>query len=596
MFNIQFLKNLNIPTKVFSAFSVIIVVTIIAGIVTFVNVNSLETSQEEAVQASEINAEFLEMMDGLNNQRQAMLYLLVSSDREAINQYNVAHDLFSRQIIVLKSLTNDNSELKSILLSLEEKAEHWHEDYATQQISLMGQYLTVNQARAIEATGEPRALFDEIRLIKNQFAQIESENLKLAGEQSNSALQTVKITSLLANIFIVLIGIVAAIFFIKIIAKPIKDMTVAMLKLANGENEIIVPCMEFEDEIGSMADAVNTFKENSIQQKIMREEVENNRVEAETERKARNIKEQEALEEERQREVNANRERERRTETMTMLISQYDRDISQSLNVVSGSLNKLKETSELLSETSVNTEKNAGMTASAAEESNANVETVAAASEEMGASVAEIARQMVLTSKKSDEMLNISKASEEIMAGLEVSSSEIGNIVNLINDIAGQTNLLALNATIEAARAGEEGKGFAVVASEVKTLAAQTAQATENISVQVTAVQQQSVRANKIMSEISAGILSVSEMAIAVASAVEEQRSATDEISRNVQEAARGTNEVSQHILSVSEGAQKTKNASVEVNLASDKINDATCQMQKVTSGFLENIRIESQA
>ena len=302
------------------------------------------------------------------------------------------------------------------------------------------------------------------------------------------------------------------------------------------------------------------------------------------------------MEEERQREVNANKERERRTETMTMLISQYDRDISQSLNVVSGSLNKLKETSELLSETSVNTERNAGMTASAAEESNANVETVAAASEEMGASVAEIARQMVLTSEKSDEMLNISKASEEIMAELEVSSSEIGNIVNLINDIAGQTNLLALNATIEAARAGEEGKGFAVVASEVKTLASQTAQATENISVQVTAVQQQSVRANKIMAEISAGILSVSEMAIAVASAVEEQRAATNEISRNVQEAARGTSEVSQHILSVSEGAQKTKSASVEVNLASDEINNATNQMQKVTSGFLENIRIESQA
>jgi methyl-accepting chemotaxis protein len=224
-------------------------------------------------------------------------------------------------------------------------------------------------------------------------------------------------------------------------------------------------------------------------------------------------------------------------------------------------------------------------------EASTNVQTVAAAGEELSSSIHEIGRQAAQSNQITSRAVTLASNTDNRVQGLVKAVDRIGDVVRLINDIAGQTNLLALNATIEAARAGEAGKGFAVVASEVKNLANQTGKATEEITSQIEAIQSATQDSVSAIQEITGTIRQISEIATTIAAAVEEQGSATQEIARNVQQAAAGTQEVAANVTGVSEAAGETGAASTQVLGAARALSQQAEALKTDVTTFLRDIR-----
>jgi methyl-accepting chemotaxis protein len=216
---------------------------------------------------------------------------------------------------------------------------------------------------------------------------------------------------------------------------------------------------------------------------------------------------------------------------------------------------------------------------------------VASATEEMTSSVNEISRQVQTSASIANDAVVQARKTNDSVAELSKAAARIGDVVELINTIAGQTNLLALNATIEAARAGDSGRGFAVVASEVKTLAQQTANATGEISQQIIGIQAATQDSVAAIREIGDTIGRMSEIASTIASAVAQQGAATQEISRNVQQAAHGTQQVSTNITDVERGASETGSASSQVLLAAQSLSRDSRRLKLEVGRFLDTVR-----
>ncbi len=283
--------------------------------------------------------------------------------------------------------------------------------------------------------------------------------------------------------------------------------------------------------------------------------------------------------------------REEEASRIIRLCEQFDRTASESLRAVSSSATEMQATAQQMTATAEETSRQSSSVATASDQATANVQTVAATTEELSASITEIGRQVMQSAKIARNAVAEAEATNETVQGLAEAANKIGDVVDLINDIAGQTNLLALNATIEAARAGEAGKGFAVVASEVKNLANQTAKATEDISKQVSAVQNETTGAVDAIEKIRAIISEVDDIATTISSAVEEQGVSTQEIARNVQQAARGTQSVNENIETVSRAAGETGSAAGQVLNASQEMARQAEGLRGEVERFLQEVR-----
>jgi methyl-accepting chemotaxis protein len=265
-------------------------------------------------------------------------------------------------------------------------------------------------------------------------------------------------------------------------------------------------------------------------------------------------------------------------------------DVKEVVKIVSSASTEMKASAESLAASSEETAVQSTTVAAASEEVTANVQTVASAAEQLAASVHEVSSQVTDSSRISREAVSETERTNLTVQGLAEAAQKIGDVVNLISDIAGQTNLLALNATIEAARAGEAGKGFAVVASEVKSLATQTAKATEDIASQVGAIQGATNEAVSAIQGIGQTIGRINEIATSISSAVEEQSAATAENSRNVQEAANGTQEVSSNISGVSMAANESGQAAGQVLTAAESLAHEGEQMHQKVQEFVDSL------
>ena len=346
------------------------------------------------------------------------------------------------------------------------------------------------------------------------------------------------------------------------VLNPLQAIKSAMLKVANGDLTADAPFADRADEIGALAGALATFKENAV---------EKARIEGE--------------------QRDRNTQATQRQHAVEASIVSFEAQIGEALKALMDAAGQMRSTSDEMSSISLETNTKVTSAAQASEEASTNVQTVAVASEQLSASIGDISRQVTHAADIARRAVDQTKQTDGTVQGLSESAERIGEVVKLINDIAGQTNLLALNATIEAARAGEAGRGFAVVASEVKSLANQTAKATEEISAQIAAVQKVARDAMDAIKSIGSTIGEVSTVATSIASAVEEQGAATQEITRNTQEAARRTRDASNNITGVTSGANATGSAAQNVKSAAEALGERTEQLRGQVDDFLAKIR-----
>lgn len=256
---------------------------------------------------------------------------------------------------------------------------------------------------------------------------------------------------------------------------------------------------------------------------------------------------------------------------------------------VAHTANELERAADAVANSARNATDQTSAVAAAAEQASANVRTVASAADELSASVKEISRQVAGSTEIAGRAVVTADATSDKVRNLSLASQKIGDVVELISNIARQTNLLALNATIEAARAGEAGKGFAVVAQEVKSLANQTAKATAEIGAQINAIQGSTAEAVGSIGDIGGIIKSMDQIATTIAAAVEEQGSATIEIARNVQEAARGTSDVASNAVQLSSSAAMTGSAASQMLAAAKKLGSQAEELRKTAEGVMAN-------
>ncbi|NKB57858.1 MAG: HAMP domain-containing protein [Alphaproteobacteria bacterium] len=412
---------------------------------------------------------------------------------------------------------------------------------------------------AFEVEAEEEKLNHELVALLSEVETFTRKAALTAEEHEKAALQMLVILSAVATV----LGFASTIFVVRrFVSAPLINTVDALNALAQGDTSVDV-AVRSTDEIGQVGLAFQSFKETTIEAQRLKEES------AEAEKRAE----------------------EQRRQDLLKMADDLENSVKGVVESIASAATEMQSSAQGMSANAEQTSKQATAVAAASEEASTNVQTVAAAAEELGASITEISRQISDADQKVQSAVTRSTTATETVSNLSEAAGRIGEVVDLINDIAAQTNLLALNATIEAARAGEAGKGFAVVASEVKSLASQTGTATEEIAQQIGSIQGVVADTSTAIGEIRKEIEDVSHVATAVASAVEEQSAATSEIASNVQQAARGTQEVSSTIGGVSDAAGESGQSAKMVLDATGELSQQAEGLRREMDTFLAGLR-----
>jgi methyl-accepting chemotaxis protein len=386
---------------------------------------------------------------------------------------------------------------------------------------------------------------NEARTLLRQIEERAAAVARTQDEEMGSALDHIQTTAMLSvGVAVPVALILAGLMILLSVIRPLKSLTASLTRIADGKLDQPVPGTERGDELGGMALAVETLKQNSIRARELEAEAAEAREAASRERRA----------------------------TTLQLAEQIESSLGAVAATLGAAATQLDASATTVGQTAIHTQEQTAGAASGAQQASNSVQTVAAAAEELSATVSEIARQVASSAAATGEAADRARATDQTVAALADGARKIGEVTRLIGDIAGQTNLLALNATIEAARAGEAGKGFAVVAGEVKTLAAQTAKATEEVNRQIADIQATTRAAVDAIRGIGEAVDKASTTATAIASAVEEQGAATREIARAANDAAVGTRTVSGGIAGVGDAARDAVTALQEVKRASTEV------------------------
>jgi methyl-accepting chemotaxis protein len=408
-------------------------------------------------------------------------------------------------------------------------------------------------------TGKAKELFEDAKTDLDKLIQIQVKEAKNEFESGQRQYAFVLVISLLLLVGGLSLGVVNGLFTIRAITRPLTRLNETMDNVAQGKfNSRVI--IERDDEIG-----VALRNIQAMQNKL-------------------------GFDREEQKDT-AKRVAQQRKLDMLKLANDFESAVGEIIETVSSASTELEASAGTLTATAERSQELTIVVAAASEEASTNVQSVASATEEMASSVNEISRQVQDSARIAGEAVEQAQLTNDRVGELSKAAARIGDVVDLINTIAGQTNLLALNATIEAARAGEAGRGFAVVASEVKALAEQTAKATGEISQQINGIQAATDQSVVAIKEIGSTIGRMSEIASTIASAVEEQGAATQEISRNVQQAAQGTVQVSSNIADVQRGASETGTASSQVLSAAQLLSRDSNRLKLEVGRFLNTVR-----
>jgi methyl-accepting chemotaxis protein len=410
-----------------------------------------------------------------------------------------------------------------------------------------------SQVAAVKLRAEIRAAAEQLNNRVNEFAKQASEEYLATSNQLMIVAVVGIILGVLAGYLIGQFGIV----------RPINLLKSVMEAFAHNDLTAEIPGADRRDELGDMARTVEVFRKNGLEVVRMRADQL----------------------------VTEKRNSEQRKADMYKLADDFEGAVGEIIETVSSASTELEASASTLTSTAERAQELTTMVAAASEEASTNVQSVASATEELTSSVNEISRQVQESARMAGAAVDQARKTNDRVGELSKAAARIGDVVELINTIAGQTNLLALNATIEAARAGEAGRGFAVVASEVKALAEQTAKATGEIGQQISGIQAATQESVGAIKEISGTIERLSEISSTIAAAVEEQGAATQEISRNVQQAALGTQQVSSNITDVQRGASETGSASSQVLSAAQSLSGDSNRLKLEVGKFLHSVR-----
>ncbi len=556
-----FLNDISIGRKFAAAFAILVAIMLTSGALTFYQINQANRAAAEVARVNDL-LDTLDTMQGeAIDQSGSLKELLISGDRTAIERYREHGEAFDAAAESMLAALSGDPETRSLTEAYIGVNRAWRTT-ADRQIALMRQPFTVDEARQIESNGAGR---DYVAELSGKFAELKAVGAEIVNDANNEQDRVLLAVEAFAAGSAILGIIFAALAYLTLtrgIAVPIRAMTGVMGEMATGTHNVTVPGMGRGDEIGQMSEAVEVFRRNMV---------ENERLQAEAA-----AKQKAELD---------------RAQALRDITQQFESEAQSMTSAVADAATELESTAQALNAIADQSTHRATVVASASEETSANVQTVATASTELSASISEISHQVANANTLASAARNDAQSTEAEVRALDEAVQRIGTVVTLIQEIAEQTNLLALNATIESARAGDAGKGFAVVASEVKNLAGQTGKATEEIASQIQAVQDRTKTAVTAIANIVTRVNEVQEVAAAVAAAVEEQDSATKEISRNVEEVATAANEVNTNISGVREAASETGESSGRVLTTARSLTEQAEGLKNRVQAFLRDVR-----
>jgi methyl-accepting chemotaxis protein len=559
-------SNLSIRAKIISVVAVLLVVMTGMGLLAVKNMRSINANTVD------VSTNWLPSVRVLGDLRAGVI-----TYRNVIREHMLAETLEEKLAAekTLATVTESNTKIRQsyepMITSPEERALYaewsklWDEyKKGTQEVMALSRKAagqTPHEAHELNTKTVNKIGISADEILKKGIDLNNTGAEKATTDAADSYTSALVMLAVILGVAIIA-GVGVSFVVIRDVSSGITSIVEPMQALGRGDLTARVPHQGEKTEIGAMADVLQVFKEALIAKK--------------------------SADEAAAQDAEAKIERGRRVDNITR---DFESMIGEIVNTVSSASSQLEASAGTLSNTAARSQELATTVSAASEEATANVQSVASATEELTSSVNEISRQVQDSARMANEAVGQARNTTERVSELSKAATRIGDVVELINTIAGQTNLLALNATIEAARAGEAGRGFAVVASEVKALAEQTAKATGEIGQQITGIQAATQDSVNAIKEISGTIEKLSEISATIASAVEEQGAATQEISRNVQQAAQGTQQVSSNITDVQRGATETGSASSQVLSAAKSLSGDSGRLRAEVSKFLTSVR-----